>query len=133
MARFIIGDTLGSIKSLAFSPAPSSSDEPVSFEAKTLLEGTSLGKGKAVQALDCDGPNLVNHFLLSLCDVAAVEWYLGKITAVRADGTAAIYTPEEEGGLAVVHEWKEARFRKDSVFVGLSCTDGLVGSHMAQR
>jgi hypothetical protein len=71
----------------------------------------------------------------------------GKITALRADGTGAIYAPEDpeqaeddaeaaendikpSGRFGVVHEWKESRFRKDSVFVGLECHDGYVAFHL---
>jgi hypothetical protein len=60
MARFFVGDTLGSVKALTFSPAPAGSAEAATFELKTLFDGTTLGKGKAVQALACDRPNLVN-------------------------------------------------------------------------
>jgi hypothetical protein len=66
MARFLIGDTLGSIKALSFAP-PSSGAEPT-CEIKILLDGSTLGSGssRAIQALVADGPNLVNiaHYLL---------------------------------------------------------------------
>jgi hypothetical protein len=52
------------------------------------------------------------------------------VTALRADGSAAIYAPEDapgDGGapaLGVVHEWTEPRFRAGASFVGLACADG---------
>jgi hypothetical protein len=58
MARFLVGDTLGSIKSVLFAPAPAGA-EPTA-QVATLVDGAALpaGKGRAaaVQALAVDGP-----------------------------------------------------------------------------
>lgn len=69
MAGFIFGDALGSIKAIRFTPEKGT-DEP-KVDIMTLLDGTALGKGKAVQAISpASATGLETRDLVSCSDHA---------------------------------------------------------------
>ncbi|KAK0240194.1 hypothetical protein EDD85DRAFT_824627 [Armillaria nabsnona] len=98
MPRFITGDSLGNIKSLAYSVSGKNTE-------LTVLSGgpkTSEEKPNAIQALAVD--------------------YKPESTVVAAaygDGSASTYSLEDYT-LTPLHHWKESRLKTNQTYVGLS-------------
>ncbi|KAI0670485.1 hypothetical protein C8Q78DRAFT_974794 [Trametes maxima] len=109
MPHFFSGDELGAIKSISYAPSESSKE----WKATTtvLVAGSSSGRDKTVQKLAVHASG--SDTLLS---------------AVRADGSASLYTVQDGTNLSTVYEWSETRLKEGQRFVGLATTEGAVYS-----
>ncbi|KAK0483571.1 hypothetical protein IW261DRAFT_1463961 [Armillaria novae-zelandiae] len=98
MPRFIAGDSLGNIKSLAYSASGKNTELTVLSEGRK----TSEEKPNAIQALAVD-----------------YEPESTVVAAAYGDGSASTYSLEEYT-LTPLHQWKENRLKANQKYVGLS-------------
>ncbi|KAH7889744.1 hypothetical protein F5I97DRAFT_1801153 [Phlebopus sp. FC_14] len=113
MPRFLTGDELGSIKSVSYIP----NEPPESrTQLKTLYDGTSTGRTRAIQRLAISREN-VDHPLVQR-----------KLASARADGSVSLSSWTDQDKVEPWHEWKETRIQPRQTFVGLAATRDSVFS-----
>lgn len=125
MAGFIVGDALGGIKALRFVRSPGA-EEPKS-DIITLLDATTLGKGRGIQAItSASAEGVEKGDLVSVFKAQSLAFLrgTGKLAAARADGSVCLYAPQVDEdnniSLSTVHQWSEPRFKPESTFVGFA-------------
>ncbi|KAF9005604.1 hypothetical protein BDQ17DRAFT_1239871 [Cyathus striatus] len=111
MARFVIGDELGNIKTLRYLPQPSS-DLPHT-QVTTVHRKRENDVANPVQALATAAQHSSPDSLLA---------------ASFADGSAFVSRLKPDDTLEVIHEWKESRLQKKKGHknIGLALTDTAV-------
>ncbi|OBZ75240.1 WD repeat-containing protein 74 [Grifola frondosa] len=105
MPRFFVGDELGAVKSIRYTPEENNKEWKV--ESNILVAGGSSGKTKAVQKLALQR------------DASSVTL----LTAVRADGSSSSYRVKEDSSVDVLHEWTEPRLKSGQRYVGLAMSE----------
>ncbi|KAH9854122.1 hypothetical protein C2E23DRAFT_819680 [Lenzites betulinus] len=107
MPHFFTGDELGAIKSVSY--AQSGAEKEWKASATVLVPGSSSGRSKTVQklAVHAAGPNTL-------------------LSVARADGTASLYSIQDQTALSTVHEWTESRLKDGQRFVGLASAESGV-------
>ncbi|KAI0646948.1 hypothetical protein C8Q79DRAFT_1009105 [Trametes meyenii] len=109
MPHFFSGDELGALKSISYTQGENLKE----WKATTtvLVPGSSSSRDKTVQklAVHTSGSNTL-------------------LSAVRADGSASLYTVQNGTDISTVHEWSETRLKEGQRFVGLATTEGAVYS-----
>ncbi|KAG6897464.1 hypothetical protein C0992_001239 [Termitomyces sp. T32_za158] len=125
MRRFLVGDELGNIKSISFSPdVPDGTDKT---SLKMLRNGTSdavevLGVGPPTDGV---GSQLVCVIFVNFGSGRLTRSFQAKIVAGFSSGLASSFSLDHSNGdqLQEVFQWKETRLRDGQKYIGLDVSE----------
>ncbi|KAI6039029.1 hypothetical protein EDC04DRAFT_2879742 [Pisolithus marmoratus] len=109
MPRFLVGDELGSIKSVTYD-AKAHSDSKI--QLKTLYDGTGSGRTRGIQRLAVNDRRDDTLMLAS----------------AHADGSLCLSSLTNDDQLQQLHQWKESRIKSEQTFIGLVTSQSTVFS-----
>lgn len=109
MPRFLVGDELGSIKSVTYD-AKARPDSKT--QLKTLYDGTGSGRTRGIRRLAISGRDDDTLILAS----------------AHADGSLCLSSLTGDDQLQQLHKWRESRIKSEQAFIGLSISENTVFS-----
>ncbi|KAI6167066.1 hypothetical protein EDD17DRAFT_1107080 [Pisolithus thermaeus] len=109
MPRFLVGDELGSIKSVTYDAKARSDSKS---QLKTLYDGTGSGRTRGIQRLAISSRDDDTLMLAS----------------ARADGSLCLSSLTGDDQLQHLHQWKETRIKTQQAFIGLAMSQNTVFS-----
>ncbi|TFK42629.1 hypothetical protein BDQ12DRAFT_676525 [Crucibulum laeve] len=113
MSRFLVGDELGSIKSVRYTPGLLEDADNVKIKVMHQQKRDGEDKPVAVQALA----------IASESDEEKMP-----VAVAYSNGTACISLLDNDDTLNIVSQWKETRMKNNERYVGLFCTSKAVYS-----